>query len=84
MDSFFNSFHLYDGVSILKVKKLAMYISEIMYLFIDSTNEQFHKQLMELVQHKHLYTDGNILRVTHDSDYIDYVDIYENSSIKKF
>ena len=55
-----------------------------MYLFIDSTNEQFHKQLMELVQHKHLYTDGNILRVTHDSDYIDYVDIYENSSIKKF
>ena len=38
---------------------------------------------MELVQHKHLYTDGNILRVTHDSDYIDYVDIYENSSIKK-
>lgn len=79
----FSFISLYDGVSILKVKKLAMYISENMYLFIDSTNEQFHKQLMELVQHKHLYTDGNILRVTHDSDYIDYVDIYENSSIKK-
>lgn len=79
----FSFISLYDGVSILEVKNLAIYISKNMYLFCNSNEEQFHKQLGELVDHKHLCTDGDVLRVTHDSDYIDYVDIYENSLIKK-
>lgn len=80
----FSFISLYDGVSILEVEKLAMYIARNMYFFSINNNQVFHEQLMELVQHKHLYTDGVNLRVTHDSDYIDYVDIYEGSSLKKF
>lgn len=72
---------LYEGVDILIVKELAMYISTRNILYMGFTEEKFHEELLALIREKKLITDGVKLNCCHDSDYIDYLDIFRRSQI---
>lgn len=72
---------LYQGVEIKIVKELAMYISTRNILYMGFTENKFHEELLELIRDNKLCTDGVILETCHDSDYIDYVDIFKRSPI---
>lgn len=72
---------LYDGVSIETVKKLALYISENNSLYNCYTEQVFHTELIKLIDHNQLVSDGQNLNICHDSDYIDYMDIFSSSNM---
>ena len=72
---------LYDGVSIETVKKLALYISKNNFLYNCYTEEMFHAELIKLIDHKQLVSDGQNLNVCHDADFIDYMDIFSSSNV---
>lgn len=72
---------LYDGVSIQIVKKLALYISKNISLYNCYTEKMFHKELINMIDHKQLISDGQTLNVYHESDYIDYMDIFSSSNM---
>ena len=71
---------LYDNVNVQDVKELAMYIAKNNLFFFAFNENVFHEQLLELVDHNHLHTDGQTLSTCHDSDYIDFTDIFVTSA----
>ena len=72
---------LYEGAYIHDVKELAMYIAERNLLFSGFTETKFNEELLTLIEHNKLCSDGNILETCHDSDYIDFMDIFATSGI---
>lgn len=72
---------LFEGVEIQTVEELALFIARKNYLYIGFTEDKFRKDLLELIGANKLKTNGTILTSCHDSDYIDYMDIFRTSSI---
>ena len=72
---------LYQGVEIEIVKELAMYISTRNILYTGFTENKFHEELLKLIGDNKLFTNGVELETCHDSDYIDYMDIFRRSPI---
>ena len=72
---------LYEGVSIQIIKDLALYISEKNALFYAYSNKNFFEELVKLVDHNQLRSDGSCLMFCHDSDYIDFMDIFNTSNM---
>lgn len=72
---------LYDGAPIQIVKELALYISQQNLLYKCYTEEMFHAELIKIIDHKQLLSDGQNLNICHDSDYIDYMDIFSSSNM---
>ncbi len=73
---------LYEKISIQEVKNLALYIAQKNILYASFTEEIFHEELLKLIEHNQLKSDGLLLYTAHDSDYIDYMDIFSLSEIQ--
>lgn len=72
---------LYEGVNIQTVKELTMFVSERNILYAGFTEKRFQEELIELVEQNKLNSDGETLYTCHDSDYIDYIDIFKQSKL---
>lgn len=70
---------LYDNVNVQDVKELAMYVAKNNFFFLAFNENVFHEQLLKLIEHNHLCTDGQTLSTCHDSDFIDFTDIFLTS-----
>lgn len=72
---------LFEGVEIQTVEKLSIFIAKKNYLYIGFTEDEFRADLWELIKVNKLKTDGKTLSSCHDSDYMDYMDIFRTSPI---
>ncbi|MCM1425524.1 MAG: P-loop NTPase fold protein, partial [Eubacterium sp.] len=74
---------LFEGVDIQIVEELSIYIANKNYLYNGFTKDRFRQDLLELISCNKLSSDGITLSTCHDSDYIDYMDIFRTSQIYK-
>ncbi len=70
-------------ISVFQLKEFALYISERIFLYATFSEEIFSKTLLELVENKVLsYNVDETISTYHDLDYIELMDILNESPIK--
>ena len=72
---------LYNGVSIEIIKNLVIYLAAHIQLFSTIVEDIFYSNLQELVDKRFLKSDGVYIYYIDDSDYIEYVDMFHQSTI---
>lgn len=72
---------LFEGVEIQTVEKLSIFIARKNYLYYGFTEDKFRTDLWKLIGAHKLITDGITLNSCHDSDYMDYMDIFRTSPV---
>lgn len=69
-------------ISVYQLKEFALYVSEKIFLYSTYSEAVFSKALSELVNNKLLSYDNDNISTYHDLDYIELMDILNDSPIK--